>query len=71
MKSGYPGMKPSCFARAGGPLHLPAMAQDPHIETRTVAKAEVASDEGFGLDRLVTAIAFLATLAIIMLSPFG
>lgn len=36
-----------------------------------VAADEIVGDEGGGLDRLVTAVAFLATVALILLSPLA
>jgi hypothetical protein len=35
------------------------------------AAEEVGADEGHGLDRLVTAVAFVATIALILLSPLA
>jgi hypothetical protein len=55
---------------------LAAMEQDPR-ETRQFAEAKVVSaedlpaDEGNGLDRLVTAVALIATVALILLSPLA
>jgi hypothetical protein len=50
------------------------MEQDPR-QARQFAEAraaEVQADgEGHGLDRIVTAVALLATLALILLSPLG
>jgi hypothetical protein len=45
------------------------MAQDPRNQKRPlVAKAEQLPDEGHGIDRMVTAVAFLATVALILFS---
>ncbi len=52
------------------------MEQDP-CKIRQFADAEVAAaediggDEGHALDRLVTAVAFVATVALILLSPLA
>jgi hypothetical protein len=46
------------------------MENDPRFQT--AARAEQApTDEGIGLDRIVTAIAFAATVVLILLSPLG
>lgn len=48
------------------------MASDPIREaTSAPVPAERTADEGGGLDRIVTAIAFLATVLLILLSPLG
>lgn len=52
------------------------MEQDPR-QIRTFADAKLAvaddipADEGHGLDRLVTAVALVATVALILLSPLA
>ncbi len=52
------------------------MEQDPRqirqfADAKVASADEVAGDEGGGLDRLVTAVAFLATVALILLSPLA
>ena len=49
------------------------MDKDPRLQTAEIAaRADKAhADEGGGLDRIVTAIVFLATVALILLSPLG
>jgi hypothetical protein len=54
---------------------VPSMDQDPRqsrqfAEARSAAEAPASGDEP-GLDRIVTAIAFAATVAIILLSPLA
>jgi hypothetical protein len=47
------------------------MSQDPSSETHAaVVKAESFRDGALSLDWIVTAVAFLATLSVILLSPF-
>jgi hypothetical protein len=48
-----------------------AADQVPARPRAVVARLDVDCDEGLGIDRLVTAIAFLATLALILLAPLG
>jgi hypothetical protein len=40
-------------------------------EIGAVVGPDLGADEGHGLDRLVTAVAFLATVALILLSPLA
>jgi hypothetical protein len=52
------------------------MEQDPRqirqfADAKVAAAEEVGADEGHGLDRLVTAVAFVATIALILLSPLA
>lgn len=51
------------------------MEQDPRqkrqfVEARAVAEPQNSGD-GFGLDRVVTAVAFLVTVALILISPLA
>lgn len=61
-----------CAAAADG-HKLPAMEQDPDRQRSWLAitTEPAAMGEGLGLDRLVTAVAFLATLALILLAPLA
>lgn len=52
------------------------MEQDPRqirqfADAKVAAAEEIAGDEGGGLDRLVTAVALIATLSLILLSPLA
>jgi hypothetical protein len=52
------------------------MEQDPRqirqfADAKVAAAQDVGADEGNGLDRLVTAIALVATVALILLSPLA
>jgi hypothetical protein len=52
------------------------MEQDPRqirqfAEAKVAAAEEISGDEGHGLDRLVTAVALVATVALILLSPLA
>jgi hypothetical protein len=52
------------------------MEQDPRqirqfADAKVAAAEDIGVDEGHGLDRLVTAVAFLATVGLILLSPLA
>ena len=46
------------------------MDKDPRFQPAAPAE-QAPTDEGIGLDRIVTAIAFAATVVLILLSPLG
>jgi hypothetical protein len=53
-----------------------AMEQDPRqirqfADAKVAAAEEIGADEGHGLDRLVTAVALVATVALILFSPLA
>jgi hypothetical protein len=52
------------------------MEQDPRqirqfADAKVAAAEDIVTDEGKGLDRLVTTVALIATLALILLSPLA
>ncbi|MGL6043821.1 MAG: hypothetical protein ACRC1J_07835 [Sandaracinobacteroides sp.] len=52
-------------------MHIEAMRNDDGMNARKIGGAGQSAGETNGLDRIVTAIAFLTTVGIILLSPFG
>lgn len=70
LKPGYRTTKRCSFVQGRRLRHTEGMENDPRFQT--AARAEQApTDEGIGLDRIVTAIAFAATVVLILLSPLG